>query len=171
MPKYYFPNSFFTPSAMSRMYHFFNRQIYVANLSTEYLLCSDIVLPRQTTYYPWLSLPPFLLFQEADSQFSTTGHLLKHSVWSQLVIIFSSSCDYSISSEAIAFSNWWHALAMHRDDSGMVEHGDLFWHRKNPSMIIRLLLGWLFKLNKSDRCQPDIYLNDGDSLLMKRCPI
>lgn len=52
-------------------------------------------------------------------------------------------------------------VAMHQDDSGMVEHGNLFWHRKKPNMIIRLLLGWLFRLNKSDRCQPDIYLNDG----------
>ncbi|MBE9046867.1 MBL fold metallo-hydrolase [Pleurocapsales cyanobacterium LEGE 10410] len=55
-------------------------------------------------------------------------------------------------------------VAMHRDDSGMVEHGDLSWHRKKPNMIIRLLLDWLFRLNKSDRCQPDIYLNNGDSL-------
>jgi len=53
---------------------------------------------------------------------------------------------------------------MHNDDSGMVEHGDMFWNRKKPNLLIRLISGLLFRLNKSDRCKPDVYLEDGDYL-------
>ncbi len=55
-------------------------------------------------------------------------------------------------------------IAMHDDDSGMVEHGDMFWNRKKPNKLIRLISGLLFKLNKSDRCKTDVYLKDGDDL-------
>lgn len=52
-------------------------------------------------------------------------------------------------------------IAMHREDAGMVEHGDMFWSRKSPNIIIRLIFG-LFGLKKSDRFSPDLYLEDGN---------
>lgn len=59
-------------------------------------------------------------------------------------------------------------IAMHRDDLGMVELGDLFWNREINSFvrlfgkIIIRLLG--LRLKKEDRFSPDIYLDDGQSL-------
>lgn len=55
-------------------------------------------------------------------------------------------------------------IAMHYDDSGMVERGDMFWNRKSPNPLIRILFGLLFSLNKSDRFKADLYIEDGYSL-------
>lgn len=52
-------------------------------------------------------------------------------------------------------------IAMHDDDSGMVERGDMFWNRKNPNNLIRILFGLFFGLRKSDRFKPDLYVEDG----------
>lgn len=53
-------------------------------------------------------------------------------------------------------------IAMHFDDYGMVKHGDMFWSRRRSNFIIKVIAG-LF-LRKSDRFEPDIYINDGDDL-------
>ena len=60
-------------------------------------------------------------------------------------------------------------IAMHKDDLGMVEHGSLFYSRKSPNIIIRLLVKVMLpllrmNLKKKDRFIPDIYLKDGDDL-------
>ena len=55
-------------------------------------------------------------------------------------------------------------IAMHPDDSGMVEHGDMTWNRNKPNILIRTIFNLLFKLKEADRFEPDIYLNDGDDL-------
>ena len=52
-------------------------------------------------------------------------------------------------------------IAMHYDDSGMVEHGDMFWNRKNPNILIKIIFGLFFGLSKSDRFKPDFYIEDG----------
>ncbi|MGB7444324.1 MAG: MBL fold metallo-hydrolase [Coleofasciculaceae cyanobacterium] len=55
-------------------------------------------------------------------------------------------------------------IAMHYEDSGMVELGDMFWNRKSPNPLIRILFGLFFSLNKSDRFKADLYIEDGYSL-------
>ena len=62
-------------------------------------------------------------------------------------------------------------IAMHVDDSGMVERGDMSWNRKakpdKVSIIFRiltLLFGLFVKPGKFDTFKPDIYLEDGQSL-------
>jgi glyoxylase-like metal-dependent hydrolase (beta-lactamase superfamily II) len=62
-------------------------------------------------------------------------------------------------------------IAMHYDDSGMVEHGDMSWNRKaKPDKIsitfkfITLIFGRLGKSNKFNTFKPDIYLEEGRSL-------
>ena len=59
-------------------------------------------------------------------------------------------------------------IAMHRDDLGMVERGDLFWNRKINffmKLLGKLLIRLLgLRLKKEDRFTPDIYLDDGQSL-------
>ena len=53
-------------------------------------------------------------------------------------------------------------IAMHRDDSGMVEWGDMFWNRKAPNAFLRTLFGRLMGLSMSDRFAPDICVEDGN---------
>jgi len=55
-------------------------------------------------------------------------------------------------------------VAMHRDDAGMLERGDIFWNRKSGNFLIRALASFLFRFGKSDRCSPDLYLEDGQDL-------
>ena len=55
-------------------------------------------------------------------------------------------------------------IAMHYDDIGMVKHGDMFWNRKPPNVLIRTMIGMFLRLHTSDRCIPDFYVQDGDDL-------
>ncbi len=53
-------------------------------------------------------------------------------------------------------------IAMHYDDLGMAEHGDMFWNRKS-NFIIKRIAPVLFRFGKSERFNPDLYIEDGDS--------
>jgi hydroxyacylglutathione hydrolase len=55
-------------------------------------------------------------------------------------------------------------IAMHRDDSGMVEYGDMTWNRKKQNPIIRAIFALFISLSESDRFKADIYIGDGDDL-------
>jgi len=55
-------------------------------------------------------------------------------------------------------------IAMHRDDAGMLERGDMFWNRKSGNFLIRALSSFLFRFGKSERCSPDLYLDEGNDL-------
>jgi hydroxyacylglutathione hydrolase len=55
-------------------------------------------------------------------------------------------------------------IAMHRDDAGMLERGDIFWNRKSGNFLIRAVASFLFRFGQSQRCRPDVYLEDGDDL-------
>jgi hydroxyacylglutathione hydrolase len=55
-------------------------------------------------------------------------------------------------------------VAMHYDDSGMVECGNMFWNRKKGNIIIRMMVPILFGFGKSERFKPDLYIEDGDDL-------
>jgi glyoxylase-like metal-dependent hydrolase (beta-lactamase superfamily II) len=58
-------------------------------------------------------------------------------------------------------------IAMHDDDSGMLEHGDMFWNRKKPNILVKMMLPLLpifFGFGKSERCTPDLYIEDGYAL-------
>ncbi|MFX0086819.1 MAG: MBL fold metallo-hydrolase [Candidatus Hodarchaeota archaeon] len=60
-------------------------------------------------------------------------------------------------------------IAMHKEDLGMVENGDLFYSRKSSNIIIRKVAKMILpllrmNLKKSDHFIPDIYLEDGDDL-------
>ncbi|MFC2022868.1 MBL fold metallo-hydrolase [Chloroflexota bacterium] len=54
-------------------------------------------------------------------------------------------------------------IAMHYDDSGMVERGNMFWNRKKGNIFLRMLTKILFGFSKSKRFKPDIYFNEGFS--------
>ena len=55
-------------------------------------------------------------------------------------------------------------VAMHPDDSGMAERGNMFWNRKKSNFIVKALAPVLFGFGKSERFKPDLYLNGGDYL-------
>ena len=59
-------------------------------------------------------------------------------------------------------------IAMHRDDTGMVEHGDIFWNRKKPNILMRMLARMFtpifFRFGRSKRFKPDLYIDDGHDL-------
>ena len=52
-------------------------------------------------------------------------------------------------------------VAMHKDDSGMVEHGDMLRNRRKQNILIRIVFRLFFRLGKSDRFKPDLYVDDG----------
>ena len=55
-------------------------------------------------------------------------------------------------------------IAMHYDDSGMVERGNMFWNRKKGNILLRMIASILFGFGKSERFKPDYYIGDGYDL-------
>ena len=55
-------------------------------------------------------------------------------------------------------------IAMHHDDAGMVEHGNMFWNRSKSNILIKVIAPILFRFGKSERFKPDSYIEDGDDL-------
>jgi hydroxyacylglutathione hydrolase len=55
-------------------------------------------------------------------------------------------------------------IAMHEDDAGMAERGDMSWNRKSGNILFRMIAPLLFRFSKSDRFEPDFYLEEGHDL-------
>ena len=55
-------------------------------------------------------------------------------------------------------------IAMHYDDSGMVEHGDMFWNRKKGNILLGMIARILFGFGKKERFKPDLYIDEGYDL-------
>jgi len=55
-------------------------------------------------------------------------------------------------------------IAMHYDDSGMVERGNMFWNREKPNIIIRMMTPILFGFGQSKRFTPDLCIDEGYDL-------
>lgn len=85
------------------------------------------------------------------------GHNLK--------VILLTHGDYDhIGNAAYLRSAFRSKIAMHRDDSGMAEQGDMFVNRKKPNIIIKVLLPLFSGFGKKDWFTPDIYVSDGYDL-------
>jgi len=52
-------------------------------------------------------------------------------------------------------------IVIHYNDAGMVEQGDIFWNRKSPNIIMKILSNIFFGLKEVDRFVPDLYVEDG----------
>jgi hydroxyacylglutathione hydrolase len=52
-------------------------------------------------------------------------------------------------------------IAMHPDDIGMVERGDMFWNRKTGNFLMRLIVNVLFRIRKF---KPDLTIGEGYDL-------
>lgn len=55
-------------------------------------------------------------------------------------------------------------IAMHQDDLGMVEDGNMFWNREKSNMLFKILAPTFSSFGKSERFTPDVYTTDGDDL-------
>jgi hydroxyacylglutathione hydrolase len=51
-------------------------------------------------------------------------------------------------------------IAMHSDDSGMAEKGDMFWNREKSNSIVKMIAPLLFGFGKSRRFSPDMYIEE-----------
>jgi hydroxyacylglutathione hydrolase len=52
-------------------------------------------------------------------------------------------------------------IAMHKDDAGMAEQGDMFWNRSSGNALLRALIPILYRFSRSNRFEPDIYIEEG----------
>ncbi len=52
-------------------------------------------------------------------------------------------------------------IAMHPNDVGMVEHGDMFSSRKGSNILVKAIANRFFGLKEADRFVPDITIKDG----------
>jgi hydroxyacylglutathione hydrolase len=76
----------------------------------------------------------------------------------KLIILTHGDFDHS-GNAAYLRSQYDVKIAMHPEDSGMVQHGDMFFSRKRPNFLIRKLVPLFTGLKESDRFEPDIVLN------------
>ena len=60
-------------------------------------------------------------------------------------------------------------LAMHADDVGMLERGDMFWNRQRSNLLFQSLAPLVFRFGKSQRGSPDVILADGGDLSAYGC--
>ncbi len=81
----------------------------------------------------------------------------------QLIVLTHGDFDH-IGNAAYLRTGFGATIAMHRDDSGMAERGDMFWNRKAGSALIRALAPLLFRFGQANRFVPDLYVEDGLSL-------
>ncbi len=56
-------------------------------------------------------------------------------------------------------------IAMHKDDAGMLENGDMFWNRKINNNLLKTLMPIFIRFGEKEECSPDLLLADGDSLI------
>jgi hydroxyacylglutathione hydrolase len=52
-------------------------------------------------------------------------------------------------------------VAMHEDDRGIVERGDIFWNRGKGNALVKTIAPILFGFGSAERFTPDLYLEDG----------
>jgi glyoxylase-like metal-dependent hydrolase (beta-lactamase superfamily II) len=81
----------------------------------------------------------------------------------QLIILTHGDFDHS-GNAAYLRDKFETKIAMHYDDLGMVEQGDMTWNRKKPNVVVRALFSLLIRLGDSDRFTADTFLKEGDDL-------
>ena len=55
-------------------------------------------------------------------------------------------------------------MAMHHEDSGMVERGDMFWNRRRGNILLGTIARILFRFGRKERFRPDLYVDEGYDL-------
>ena len=60
-------------------------------------------------------------------------------------------------------------IAMHADDVGMLERGDMFWNRQRGNVLFELLAPAFLGFGKSQRGTPDVIITEGVDLSAYGC--
>ena len=82
-----------------------------------------------------------------------------------LKLILLTHGDFDHSGNAAYLSKKYAAkIAMHPGDSGMVEHGDMFYKRKKGNALLRVLVPAMSGFGKAQRFSADIALQEGSDL-------
>lgn len=83
----------------------------------------------------------------------------------ELIILTHGDFDHTGNSAYIS-KKFGSKIAMHSDDSGMVENGDMFWNRKKANVFTRTAVNALLGILglRPDRFKPDISIGEGDDL-------
>jgi len=81
----------------------------------------------------------------------------------KLIVLTHGDFDHT-GNAAYLRKNFGTKIAMHYDDSGMVERGNMFWNRRKSNIFLRIIAPILFGFGKSQRFKPDSYIEDGDDL-------
>lgn len=80
-----------------------------------------------------------------------------------LIIITHGDFDH-IGNAAFLKNEYELKIAMHPDDAGMAEQGNMFHNRQQPNILVRLLAQPFMGFGKTKRFSPDILLKNGDRL-------
>ncbi len=82
-----------------------------------------------------------------------------------LYLIVLTHGDFDHTGNAAYIKKKYHTkIAMHAEDSQMVERGDMFLNRKKGNFFQSWIVKTLFGFGKTQRFKPDLYLMDGDDL-------
>jgi len=81
-----------------------------------------------------------------------------------LILIVLTHGDFDHIANAAYLRNLYGAkIAMHPDDAGMAEHGDMSWNREHGKLPLKLS-GLLFGFGKGEKFTPDLTLEEGADL-------
>ena len=82
-----------------------------------------------------------------------------------LDLIFLTHGDFDHTGNAAYLRNKYDSrIAMHQDDVGMAEQGDMFWNRSSGNAILRFIAPILFRFTKANRFKPDVMVTEGYDL-------
>jgi glyoxylase-like metal-dependent hydrolase (beta-lactamase superfamily II) len=90
-------------------------------------------------------------------------HLCCHSGDLKLILLTHGDFDHTGNAKYLR-SKFNSKIAMHEEDAGMLENGDMFWHRKVKSALLKKLLPLFIRFGEKEQCTPDLFLSDGASL-------
>ena len=80
-----------------------------------------------------------------------------------LIIITHGDFDHT-GNAAYLRSKFGTKIAMHRDDSVMAEHGNMFFNRKKPNFLVAMIVPLLMRFGKSNKFVPDLYIDENSGL-------
>ena len=82
-----------------------------------------------------------------------------------LKLIILTHGDFDHTGNATYLRNKYRApIAMHADDAGMLERGDMFWNRKKGNALLKRLAPLLFGFGQALRGKPDILIGESSDL-------
>jgi len=130
---------------LSLPYHLGSVNCYLVKIDTGYILIDTGVSNKRT---------------DLEKKFESAGCLP-----GQLKLIVLTHGDFDhIGNAAYLRQKFGAKIAMHADDAGMAERGNMFWNRQKGNRLIRVLAPILFRFGAANRFQPDVVVEDGIDL-------